>query len=100
MNLSLNQTLLTFLDDSNDSSNFSVRGYLPLIQNDSSTHMDDLTVYVKEDFLLLGTYLSKTLQILTYVFDWLYFSQCCTSFSSIDYLLCLRAWLLILFHLT
>ena len=26
------------LDDSMDSGNFSVRGYVPLIQNDSSTH--------------------------------------------------------------
>ena len=38
----------TNLDDSIDSSNFSVRGYLPLIQKVSSTHMHDLAVYVKE----------------------------------------------------
>ena len=31
-----------------DSSNFSLRGYLPLIQKDSSTHMHGLAVYVKE----------------------------------------------------
>ena len=54
MNLSLNQTLLTFLlcetnlDDSIDSGNFSVRGYLPLIRKDSSTHMHGFAVYVKE----------------------------------------------------
>ena len=36
------------LDDSIDSGNFSVRGYLPLIRKDSSTHMDDLTIYGKE----------------------------------------------------
>ena len=54
MNLSLNQTLLTFLlcetnlDDSVDSGNFSVRSYLTLIQKDSSTHMHGLAVYVKE----------------------------------------------------
>ena len=41
VNLFLNQTLLTFfyetnLDDSNDSGNFSLRGYLPLIQKDYS----------------------------------------------------------------
>ena len=29
----------TNLDDLNDSGNFSVRGYLPLIQKHSSTHM-------------------------------------------------------------
>ena len=38
----------TNLDDSIDSSNFSVRGYLPLIRKDSSTHMHGLTVYVKD----------------------------------------------------
>ena len=51
---SLNQTVLTFLlcvrqlDDSNDSCNFSARGYLPLIRKDSGTHMHGLAVYVKE----------------------------------------------------
>ena len=38
----------TNLDDSIDSGNFSTRGYLPLIQKDSSTHMHGLAVYVKE----------------------------------------------------
>ena len=38
----------TNLDDLIDSGNFSVRGYLPLIQNDSSSHMHGLTLYVKE----------------------------------------------------
>ena len=36
------------LDDSIDSGNFSVRGYLPLIRKDSSTHVHGLAVYVKE----------------------------------------------------
>ena len=40
----------TNLDDSIDSGNFFVRGYLPLIWKDSSTHMHGLTVYVKEGF--------------------------------------------------
>ena len=35
------------MDDPIDSGNFSVRGYLPLIQQDSSTHMHGLAVYVK-----------------------------------------------------
>ena len=35
------------LDDSIESGNFSVRGYLPVIQKDSSTHMHGLAVYVK-----------------------------------------------------
>ena len=39
---------VTKLDDSIDSGNFSVRGYLPLIRKDSGTHMHDLAVYVKE----------------------------------------------------
>ena len=38
----------TNLDDSIDSGNFSVRGYLPLIRKDPSTHMHGLAVYVKE----------------------------------------------------
>ena len=50
VNLSLNQTLLTFalcktnLDDSVDSASFFVRDYLPLIRNDSSTDMHGLPV--------------------------------------------------------
>ena len=39
---------VTNLDDSIDSGNFSVRGYLPLILKDFSTHMHGLTVYVQE----------------------------------------------------
>ena len=38
----------TNLDDSIDSGNFSVRGYLPLIRKDSGTHMHGLAFYVKE----------------------------------------------------
>ena len=38
----------TNLDDSIDSGNFSLRGYLALIRKDSSIHMHGLTVYVKE----------------------------------------------------
>ena len=38
----------TNLDHSIDSGNFSVRGYLPLIRKDSSTHMHGLAVYMKE----------------------------------------------------
>ena len=50
----LEETLLTFLlcetnlDDSIDSGNFFVRGYLPLIRKDSSTHMHGCTIYVKQ----------------------------------------------------
>ena len=38
----------TNLDDSIDSGNFSMRGYLSLIRKDSSTHMHGLAVYAKE----------------------------------------------------
>ena len=47
----------TNLDDSIDSGNFSMRGHLPLIRKDSSTHMHGLAVFVKEGLLLQGTYL-------------------------------------------
>ena len=47
----------TNLDDSTDSGNFSVRGYLPLLRKDFSTHMYGLAVHVKKVFLLHGTYL-------------------------------------------
>ena len=36
------------LNDSINSGNFCMRGYLPLIRNDSSTHMHGLSVYIKE----------------------------------------------------
>ena len=38
----------TNLEDSIDSGNFSVKGYLPLIRKDSTTHMHGLADYVKE----------------------------------------------------
>ena len=38
----------TNLDNLIDSGNFSVIGYLPLIRKDSSTHVHDFAVYVKE----------------------------------------------------
>ena len=42
------------MDDSIDSGNFSVRGYLPLIRKDSITHMHGLEVYVKEELPFAG----------------------------------------------
>ena len=41
------------LDDSIDFGNFSVRGYLPFIRTDSTTHMYGLAVYVKEGLPLV-----------------------------------------------
>ena len=52
-----------------------VWGYLPLIQKDCVTHMNGL--------------LKKTLRILIYVFNWIYFMQCLISFSSFSLHLCL-----------
>ena len=89
----------TNLDDSIDSGNFSGRGYLPLIRKDSSTHMHGLASYVKEE-LPFARDLSLENSADIYVFDWLYFTQCLTSFSSIDHHLQLCARFLILFHLT
>ena len=88
----------TNLHASIDSSNFSMRDYLPLIRKDSGTHMHGLTVYVTEG-LSFARDLSLENSPDSYVFDWLYFTQCLTSFSSIDHLLHVCAWFLILFHL-
>ena len=87
----------TNLDDSIDSGNFSVRGYLPLIRKDSSTHMHSLTVYVKEGLPFAqelslensaDSYLSFRLALLHLVsyFFFLYqssSSSLCTVFDSI-----------------
>ena len=51
----------TNLDDSSNSGNFSVRGYLPLIWKDSSTHMHGLTVYVKEGLPFACDFISRKL---------------------------------------
>ena len=90
----------TNLDDSIDSGNFSVTGYLPLIRKDSTTHMHGLAVYVKEGLPSAWDVSLETLRILTYAFNLLYFTPCLTSFSSIDHILCRYARFLILFHLT
>ena len=90
----------TNLDDSIDSGNFSVRGYLPLIRKDCSTHMHGLAVNVKEDLPFerdlslensADSYLCFRLALLHSVL---------TSFSSIDHLLRHYPRFLILFHLT
>ena len=88
----------TNLDDSIDSGNFSVRSYFPLILKDSSSHT--LTCSLCEGMTCFSIGLiSRKLQILTLIFDWLYFTQC-LAFSSIDHLLCLCVCFLTLFHLT
>ena len=104
MNPSLNQTLLTFLSSMwnkpgwFDSGNFSVRGYLPLIWKDSTTHKYGLVVYVKEglpfaqDLSLensADSYLCFQLALLHSVFSffflyWSASSSLCTVFDSIS----------------
>ena len=92
----------TNLHDSIDSGNFSVRGYLPLIRKDSSTHMHGLAVYVKEglpfarDLSLensADSYLCFRLALLRSVsyFFFLYWSPSssfCTVFGSISFNIC------------
>ena len=43
----------TNLDNSIDSGNFSVMGYLPLIQKNSITYMHGLAVYLKEGLIFV-----------------------------------------------
>ena len=77
-----------------------MRGYLPLIPKDSGTHMHGLAVYVKEGLPFARELSLENSADSYYVFDWHYFTQCLTSFSSINHLLQLCARFLILFHLT
>ena len=84
------------LDDSIDSGNFSVRGYLPLIRKYSSTHMYGLPVYVKE-----GLPFARDLSLENSGDSYLCFRLALLhSVSYFDHLLHLSAWFLILFHIT
>ena len=70
------------MDDSIDSSNFCVRGYLPLIQKDSHNQMHDLAVYVKE-----GIPFARDLSLENSADSYLCFrpsSSLCTIFYSIS----------------
>ena len=89
----------TNLDDSVDSGNFSVRGYLPLIRKDSSTNMHSLPVYVKG--LPFAWDLSLENSADSYLCFWLVLLHSVSCFfSSINHLACLCAPFFILFHLT
>ena len=90
----------TNLDDSIDSVNFSMRGYLPLIWKEPITHMHGLAVYLKG--LLFARDLSLENSADSYLCFQLalYLTQCLTSFSSIDHIPLCNAGFLILFHLT
>ena len=61
--------------------------------------MYGLVVYIKEELPLHETYFQKTLQTITYVFDWLYFTQCLLLFPLLITLF-LFIRFQILFHLT
>ena len=88
----------TNLDDSIDSGNFFVRGYLPLTRKDFSTHMHGLAVYVKEGLLFArdlsvensaDSYLCFRLALLHSVFYFFFLcrspsSSLCTVFDSIS----------------
>ena len=90
----------TNLDDSIDSGNFPVRGYLPLIQKDSITHIHCLAVYVKEG-LPFAWDLSLENSAGPYMFSTSFASlNVLLFFSSVDDILCNYAQFLILFHLT
>ena len=68
----------TNMDDSIDSGNFSVRGYLPLTRKDSIIHMHGLAVYLKE-----GLPFARDLSLETSEDSYLF----STSFTSLSVLL-------------
>ena len=89
----------TNLEDSIDAGNFSLEVYLPLTRKDSSIHMHGLAVYVKEG-LLFAWNLSLENSADSYCSQLALLHSVSYFFSSIDHLLRLYAWFLILFHLT
>ena len=63
--------------------------------------MHSLAVYVEKELSFAQNLpLEISVDSYLYVFDWIYYTQCLNSFSSIDHLLRLYAWFLILFYLT
>ena len=73
-------------------SSFNLKGFYYIHKN-----MHSLEAYVKE-----GPFCTRLISYLfhTYVFNWLYFIQCLTSFSSIDHLLHLYSQFSVLFGVT
>ena len=87
----------TNLDDSTDSGNFAVWGYLPLIRKDHITHMHGCERRISFCTGVISRKLCGFLLIFWTGFN----SLSVLLFSpSIDHLLPLYAWFLILFHLT
>ena len=107
MNLSLNQILLTFLFCTRQTwmtqlipaifferlSSFNPEGFY-------YSYAWSCSLCERRTSFCAGHISRKLYRALTYVFDWLYFTQCLTSFPSVDHLLRLYAPFLILFHLT
>ena len=98
VNLSLNQTLLTFLLYVTQTwmtkwfwQNFCLWGYLPLTWNDSTTHIHGLAVYVKQE-LPFARALTLENSADSYVCFKLASLWLLSSFSSMDYLLCLQSY--------
>ena len=89
----------TNLYDSIDSGNFSARGYLPLIQKDSSTHMHGFTVYVKKELPFARNLSLENSADCYLCFRLALLHPVSYFFSSIDYPLHLCVRFLILFHL-
>ena len=75
----------TNLDDSVDSGNFSVRGYLPLIQKDSITSMHGLAAYFNEGLLFAQEILENLYEISRKVSGFV--PMFSTSFTSLSVLL-------------
>ena len=69
----------TNLDDSIDSGNLSVRGYLPLMRKDSSTHMHGLTVLCERRTSFCTGVISRKL--------WRFLLKFSTGFTSLSVLL-------------
>ena len=88
------------LDDTTDSGNFSMRGYLSLIRKDLVTHMHGLAIYVKEGLPFAWDLFLENSADSDFVFDWLYLLECFPSFSTIDHLCHLYVRFLIPFRLT
>ena len=88
----------TNLDDSIDSCNFSVRGYLHLIRKNSRTHAWSRILCGGRTCFYTGLISRKPCRFLL-KFSTGFTSLCLTSFSSINHLLRLYARFLILFHL-
>ena len=72
------------LNDSFNSDNFSVRGYLPIIQKDCVTHMLGLAVYVKE-VLPFAWDLSLENSADSYLYIWLAFFHSASYFFFVDW---------------